>query len=290
MSAYLDNELPAGEKLAVEGHLASCTDCSRELAELKRVQAVFRKHAMAPVPAILKETVFAEKPAAPLFAGWLKPALALSAAAAALLVVFGVHEYRGRGEVYSPAFSSMGESGFGSKADNSVSGSVAAPAAVSSLDGSAMDRGSRPAGGGGYGQAKFSGRVMAAREGSASAAGAMRGMASPSPMAGASLAKAEPRSAPGAIAARPDWLEKYIRECQAGQPGNPAYSVWRYVYKGEKVYYFPPQCCDQYSRLYDEAGKLLCAPDGGMTGSGDGGCADFFKMRTGGVQIWRDPR
>lgn len=26
LSAYLDNELPAGEKLAVEGHLASCAD------------------------------------------------------------------------------------------------------------------------------------------------------------------------------------------------------------------------------------------------------------------------
>src|SRR6476646_4685070 len=44
--------------------------------------------------------------------------------------------------------------------------------------------------------------------------------------------------------------------------GNPSYSVYQYLYNGHKVYYFPPQCCDQYSDLYDENCSLICHPDG----------------------------
>ncbi len=72
--------------------------------------------------------------------------------------------------------------------------------------------------------------------------------------------------------------------------GNPPQSIWQYEYNGQTVYYVPPQCCDQFGQLYDASGTLLCAPDGGFTGRGDGKCPDFFKVRTNEVLIWKDSR
>lgn len=87
LSAYLDGELPQGERLALEMHLAGCADCRAELAGLKKVSGLMKAHAMEPVPpalgAVLKEKPGASHP-------WLKPVLALSTAAAALLVVFNL--------------------------------------------------------------------------------------------------------------------------------------------------------------------------------------------------------
>jgi hypothetical protein len=80
-------------------------------------------------------------------------------------------------------------------------------------------------------------------------------------------------------------------ELLKSQPkGNPSYSVYQYSYNGQKVYYFPPQCCDQYSDLYDENCNLICHPDGGIAGGGDGTCTNFFSARTNEVLIWKDNR
>ena len=88
----------------------------------------------------------------------------------------------------------------------------------------------------------------------------------------------------------PPWVNKLIEQFQKAPVGNPPQSVWKYEYRGEIVYYIPPQCCDQFSVLYDVAGKVLCAPDGGLTGHGDGGCPDFFQERKSEVLVWRDSR
>src|SRR5215467_4185528 len=48
LSDYLDDELPAGERAAVEAHLAGCAECARVLADLKRVVA--RAQALDPRP------------------------------------------------------------------------------------------------------------------------------------------------------------------------------------------------------------------------------------------------
>jgi len=93
----------------------------------------------------------------------------------------------------------------------------------------------------------------------------------------------ESSTAPGCIFAKIDVLRNQPK-------GNPAYSVYEYLYKGKKVYYFPPQCCDQYSDLYDENCNLICHPDGGITGTGDGNCQDFLTTRTNEVLIWKDGR
>ena len=88
----------------------------------------------------------------------------------------------------------------------------------------------------------------------------------------------------------PAWINQLITSFENQPVGNPPQSIWRYEYKGEQVYYIPAQCCDQFSQLYDARGILLCAPDGGFTGKGDGRCPDFFSLRTDETLIWQDPR
>ena len=88
----------------------------------------------------------------------------------------------------------------------------------------------------------------------------------------------------------PIWVEKMIAEFKAAPVGNPPQSIWRYDYHDATVYYVPPQCCDQYSQLYNAEGVLLGAPDGGFTGTGDGRVTDFFSTRTNEHLVWRDTR
>jgi hypothetical protein len=71
---------------------------------------------------------------------------------------------------------------------------------------------------------------------------------------------------------------------------NPPASVWQYQYKGQTVYYLPPACCDQMGELYDENCNLICHPDGGITGRGDGKCEDFFSTRQNEELVWEDKR
>ncbi|MCX5791527.1 MAG: zf-HC2 domain-containing protein [Elusimicrobia bacterium] len=93
LSAYLDGELPPGERLALESHLTGCAECGRELAELKRVSAIVKKHLMEPEPLSLRAAVFAKK-REPVFSAWLKPAAVLSAAAAGLLIFLNLPKHQ----------------------------------------------------------------------------------------------------------------------------------------------------------------------------------------------------
>jgi hypothetical protein len=81
-----------------------------------------------------------------------------------------------------------------------------------------------------------------------------------------------------------------IEEFKGAPVGNPPQSIWRYSYHGMTVYYVPPQCCDQFSQLYDGFGILLGAPDGGFSGGGDGRFPDFFSARTDEHLVWQDMR
>ena len=87
-----------------------------------------------------------------------------------------------------------------------------------------------------------------------------------------------------------DWVTTQIAQFQKAPVGNPPQSIWQYEYNGNIVYYIPSQCCDQFSQLYDADGKLLCAPDGGISGKGDGKCPEFFQLRKNEILIWRGPR
>ena len=68
----------------------------------------------------------------------------------------------------------------------------------------------------------------------------------------------------------PACIQETIRQIQSEPVTNPASSVWQYTYKGKTVYFIPSICCDIPSRLIDTECKLICNPDGGFTGKGEG--------------------
>ena len=88
----------------------------------------------------------------------------------------------------------------------------------------------------------------------------------------------------------PQWVDQLIENFKAEPVGNPPQSIWRYEYKGQVVYYVPAQCCDMFSTLYDASGIVICAPNGGIDGKGDGRCEEFLTKRTREQLIWEDPR
>lgn len=93
-----------------------------------------------------------------------------------------------------------------------------------------------------------------------------------------------------ALKGTPNCVEWKTKEIANNEVWNPTAKIYSYSYNGATVYYFPPRCCDIPGELYDEDCNLICRPDGGFTGDGDGKCPDFFKLRTGEKLIWEDKR
>jgi hypothetical protein len=91
-------------------------------------------------------------------------------------------------------------------------------------------------------------------------------------------------------ASTPEWLSELIATMKAEPVRNPPGKVVRYEYQGQTVYYLAAECCDQLSTLYDADGNVICSPDGGIGGKGDGRCTDFLDARQGGDVVWEDPR
>lgn len=84
-------------------------------------------------------------------------------------------------------------------------------------------------------------------------------------------------------------LAQLVTLAESRPVSNPGISFSRCTYRGATVYYTPPQCCDQYSALIDAATcEVMCAPDGGLTGAGDGRCTDFDSASC--TLVWSDPR
>lgn len=88
----------------------------------------------------------------------------------------------------------------------------------------------------------------------------------------------------------PGWLISLIRDLEAQPVANPPALIARYDYQGRPVYFLPPRCCDVWSDLYREDGAIICHPNGGLTGNGDGRCPDFLTERKNERIVWRDPR
>ena len=86
------------------------------------------------------------------------------------------------------------------------------------------------------------------------------------------------------------WLTALIAQLEGAPPENPPVVIARYEYKGETVYFLPQRCCDQMSVLYHADGAVICHPDGGFAGTGDGQCPDFFTQRRDEHIVWRDAR
>ena len=88
----------------------------------------------------------------------------------------------------------------------------------------------------------------------------------------------------------PAFIQELIDGYMAEKPTNPPMRVYSGTYEGKRVYYIPQPCCDQFNELYNEEGKLLCYPDGGITGMGDGKCPGFHQQCTDLEVIWKDMR
>lgn len=88
----------------------------------------------------------------------------------------------------------------------------------------------------------------------------------------------------------PICIQNKIADLEKEQVRNPRASIWQYQYNGQTVYYVPPYCCDMYGTVYNSNCEAICAPDGGITGQGDGQCADFFSKAKNKKLIWEDNR
>jgi hypothetical protein len=88
----------------------------------------------------------------------------------------------------------------------------------------------------------------------------------------------------------PAFVKELIAGIEAAPAANSPGAIWQYRYGERTVYYLPPSCCDVPSALFDADGELICGPDGGFTGKGDGRCPDFFDRRSKERKIWDDPR
>ena len=87
-----------------------------------------------------------------------------------------------------------------------------------------------------------------------------------------------------------NWLNQLIEKEKNEPVANPPASLTKCIYKNKIVYYLPPRCCDIQSVLYNKNGEFICAPDGGISGVGDGRCPDFFEERKNCEIIWKDSR
>lgn len=92
------------------------------------------------------------------------------------------------------------------------------------------------------------------------------------------------------LSTAPVCIQNEIETLKSEPVRNPAAKVWQYQYNGKTVYYIPAYCCDIPSVLLDEDCNVICQPNGGIGGGGDGKCNDFFDKRTNEVLIWADPR
>jgi hypothetical protein len=97
-------------------------------------------------------------------------------------------------------------------------------------------------------------------------------------------------SSPAPSASIAAWLQTLIAKIQSEPVSNPPTAIYSYAYRGGTVYFRPSRCCDIRSELYDATGALICQPDGGLTGKGDGRCPDFVAARTDERVVWLDPR
>lgn len=87
----------------------------------------------------------------------------------------------------------------------------------------------------------------------------------------------------------PACIDDKIGEILNEEVRNPPAQIWEWNEDEQTYYYITSDCCDQYNYLYDINCIEICAPDGGITGTGDGNCPDFV----GDIErtlVWEDIR
>ncbi len=87
----------------------------------------------------------------------------------------------------------------------------------------------------------------------------------------------------------PNCVVSKIKTISQQEVTNPPTEVWKWEVNGQQYVYFTSPCCDQYNYLYDKQCQEICAPDGGITGQGDGKCPEF-EGEIDKTLIWKDER
>lgn len=80
----------------------------------------------------------------------------------------------------------------------------------------------------------------------------------------------------------PEWLTQLVDQYK--EMGRRT-DFTRYTYHNEIVYYLPIWTYDGYSTLWDAVGNVICFPDGGFCGWGDGKCPDFSSERKNEIRL-----
>ena len=88
----------------------------------------------------------------------------------------------------------------------------------------------------------------------------------------------------------PACIQQKIEAIKKEPRWNPPAEVYEYSYNGKSVFYFTSDCCDNFNAVIDENCNYICAPDGGITGKGDGKCKDFNTNAKKIKLIWKDDR
>jgi hypothetical protein len=85
-------------------------------------------------------------------------------------------------------------------------------------------------------------------------------------------------------------IDSLKEQIQNLPPQTPPATIWQYTYNGSVVYLVPAPCCDRFNPLYNVDCEIICHPDGGITGKGDGKCNYFHSSATDKELLWKDTR
>ena len=84
----------------------------------------------------------------------------------------------------------------------------------------------------------------------------------------------------------PPCIQNFIEHNGRVDSGERLLAIYRYKYQKHYVYFGYSDCCDMYNLLFDSDCHVLCAPNGGFSGAGDGKCPNFFKEATEKTELW----
>lgn len=87
----------------------------------------------------------------------------------------------------------------------------------------------------------------------------------------------------------PRCINQLISDIKKDEVQNPPSEVWKWIVNDVVYYYITSGCCDKFNFLYDDECNLICAPDGGFSGMGDGKCSNLNGNITKSL-VWKDER
>jgi hypothetical protein len=88
----------------------------------------------------------------------------------------------------------------------------------------------------------------------------------------------------------PAWLQTIISDNTQKPLKNAVHEIWKISHQGNPAYFMISPCCDQFNPLYEQTGRVLCHPSGGMTGRGDGRCPMPADAKSTPQLIWSHPQ